>query len=86
MSDKIPQSAERVNDVRRATDIASESGSTGQGDSGRRTLSVEEAGRILGISRGSAYAYARNGSIPTIKLGKRLLVPRAALDRLLMGA
>jgi excisionase family DNA binding protein len=51
----------------------------------RRTLSVEEAGRILGISRGSAYALAKTGGIPTIRLGKRLLVPKAALDKLLGG-
>jgi excisionase family DNA binding protein len=55
-------------------------------DSERRAISVEEAGRILGISRGAAYAYANNGSIPTIRLGKRLLVPKAALDKLLMIA
>jgi excisionase family DNA binding protein len=49
----------------------------------RRTISVEEAGRILGVSRGAAYAYARHGSIPTIRLGKRLLVPKAALEKML---
>ena len=49
----------------------------------RLTVSVEQAGRILGISRGSAFHYAREGVIPTIRLGKRLLVPKAALDRLL---
>ncbi len=55
-------------------------------DPERRTLSVEETGRILGISRGAAYAHAKDGSIPTIRLGKRLLVPKAALDKLLMSA
>jgi excisionase family DNA binding protein len=49
----------------------------------RRTISVEEAGRILGVSRGAAYAYARDGSIPTIRLGKRLLVPKAAIEKML---
>jgi excisionase family DNA binding protein len=49
----------------------------------RLTLSVEQVGRILGISRGAAYAYAKDGSIPTIRLGKRLLVSKAALDKLL---
>jgi len=49
----------------------------------RRTVSVEEPGRILGISRGAAYARAKDGSIPTIRLGKRLLVPKAAFDKLL---
>jgi excisionase family DNA binding protein len=55
-------------------------------DSLCRTVSVEEAGRILGISRGAAYTHARDGSLPTIRLGKRLLVPKAALDKLLMSA
>jgi excisionase family DNA binding protein len=53
------------------------------GDSHCLTVSVETAARILGISRGAAYAHARDGSLPTIKLGKRLLVPKAALDKLL---
>jgi len=49
----------------------------------RQTVSVEEAGRLLGISRGTAYEAAKSGSIPVIRIGKRLLVPRAALERLL---
>jgi len=55
-------------------------------DSERRTVTVEEAGRILGISRGAAYTHAKDGTLPTIRLGKRLLVPKAALDKLLMSA
>jgi excisionase family DNA binding protein len=51
----------------------------------RRTLTVEEAGRALGISRGAAYGYARAGLIPCIRLGGRLLIPRAAFERLLEG-
>jgi excisionase family DNA binding protein len=53
-------------------------------DTERLTFTVEEVGRILGISRGAAYAHANDGTIPTIRLGRRLLVPRAALDKLLM--
>jgi excisionase family DNA binding protein len=49
----------------------------------RLTLSVEEAGRILGISRGAAYARAVDGSLPTVRLGKRLLVPKGALQKML---
>lgn len=49
----------------------------------RETLSVEEAGRLLGISRSSAFQAAANGQLPVIKIGKRLLVPRAALERIL---
>jgi excisionase family DNA binding protein len=57
-----------------------------ENESERRTFSVEEAGRMLGISRGAAYAHAKAGAIPTIKLGKRVLVPKAAFEKLLQGA
>jgi excisionase family DNA binding protein len=55
-------------------------------DSERRTVTVEEAGRILGISRGSAYGLAKAGELPTIRLGKRILVPKSAIERLLASA
>ncbi|RUU12615.1 DNA-binding protein [Mesorhizobium sp. M7A.T.Ca.TU.009.01.3.2] len=51
----------------------------------RRTVTVEEAGQLLGIGRNQAYEGVRRGEIPSIKIGKRLLVPRAALDRMLSG-
>ena len=46
-------------------------------------ISVEEAGRKLGIGRAAAYAHAKAGHIPIIRLGIRMLVPKAALKRLL---
>lgn len=49
----------------------------------RRTYTVEEAGALLGVSRTLAYAAARDGSLPTIRIGRRLLVPRARLHELL---
>jgi len=49
----------------------------------RMTVTVEEAATILGVGRNKAYEAARNGEIPTIRIGKRVLVPRAALKRLL---
>jgi excisionase family DNA binding protein len=52
----------------------------------RLTLSVPEAARLLGVSRMSAYSAVREGTIPSIRIGRRVLVPRAALDRLLDGA
>ena len=52
----------------------------------RLTYTVEEAGRLLGLSRNSTYEAARTGELPTIRLGRRLLVPRAALERLLESA
>lgn len=55
-----------------------------------QTLTVEEAARILGIGRTTAYALARewrstNGrsGLPVLELGRSLRVPRAALARLL---
>ena len=47
------------------------------------TLTVEEAAAVLNISRGLAYQAARDGRIPTIRIGRRLLVSRRALERLL---
>ncbi len=47
------------------------------------TISVERAGEILGVSRRSAYRAVARGQIPTIRLGRRLQVPTAALLRLL---
>jgi excisionase family DNA binding protein len=40
------------------------------------TLTVEQAAELLGVSRGLAYEAARRGQLPTIRLGRRLLVPR----------
>lgn len=42
-------------------------------------LTVEQTARVLGISRGLAFAAVRNGDIPSIRIGRRILVPR---DRL----
>jgi hypothetical protein len=52
----------------------------------RATLSVyPETAAILGLSKASAYDAAKRGDIPTIRIGRRLLVPTAALRRLLLG-
>lgn len=51
--------------------------------SDRKTMMVEEAGRQLGVCRNAAYEAARRGEIPTIKIGRRLLVPIAAFNALL---
>jgi excisionase family DNA binding protein len=52
----------------------------------RMTLTIPEAAKALGIGRNAGYEAARCGDIPTIRIGKRLLVPRAALERMLQGA
>jgi excisionase family DNA binding protein len=49
------------------------------------TLTVEEAAQILRISRTSAYKAVRAGEIPSVRVGRRDIVPRIALERLLAG-
>jgi excisionase family DNA binding protein len=51
----------------------------------RKTLTVSEAAEALGVSRQQAYDAAKTGEIPTIKVGKRILVPVAAFNKLLEG-
>ena len=49
----------------------------------RSTIKVEEAAPILGISRSSAYDAAHSGQIPTLRIGRRLLVPTHTLRQML---
>ena len=49
----------------------------------RMTLTVTEAAELLGIGRSAAYEATRRGQIPTLRIGRRILIPWAALERLL---
>jgi len=49
----------------------------------RVTLSVEQTAALLGISRNGTYDAINRGEIPSIRIGRKLLVPRQALERLL---
>ncbi len=49
----------------------------------RATLTVEETAKFLGIGRQLAYDRVKTGEIPAIKIGRRLLVSRAALEKML---
>ena len=51
----------------------------------RATVTVPEAGIILGLSRNGAYDAAKRGEIPTVRIGRKLLVPRQRLERFLNG-
>lgn len=47
-----------------------------------KTITVPDAGReYFGLSRNAAYAAAKRGDIPTIKIGKLLRVPIRALEQ-----
>jgi excisionase family DNA binding protein len=48
----------------------------------RLVYTITEAARVLGLSRNGAYAAAKRGDIPTIRLGRRLLVPMGPLHKL----
>lgn len=52
---------------------------------GRVTITVVEAAEMLGISRTSAYLCARRREIPTVRLGRRVLVPVARFMAMLDG-
>jgi len=46
-------------------------------------VTVEEAGRLLGISRGLAYGLVAHHELPHVRLGRRIVIPRTALEALL---
>lgn len=49
------------------------------------TLTVDEAAQVLGLSRNSCYQAVETRAIPSLRIGKRILIPRFALERLLAG-
>jgi excisionase family DNA binding protein len=49
----------------------------------RMTLTVKETAERLGIGRNQAYEAIQRGEIPCIRIGRRLLIPEAALDRMI---
>ena len=49
----------------------------------RLCVTVPEAAEMLGISRNFAYQLVREGKLPSIRFGKRILIPKAALEKML---
>ena len=47
------------------------------------TMTITQAAELLGISRSAGYRAVTRGEIPTIRIGRRLLVPTAKLHALL---
>lgn len=52
---------------------------------GRLAVSVEEAGRLLDLSRSSTWKAVKDGTLRTVRVGHRVLVPVAAIEALLAG-
>ena len=51
-----------------------------------KVISITEAGAQLGLNRTASYLAAKRGDIPTIRIGRRVLVPRHAIDEMLERA
>jgi excisionase family DNA binding protein len=56
------------------------------GDDERLVYTVTQAAELLGISRAFAYELVARGDLPVIRLGRRRLVPKAALAELVAHA
>ena len=52
----------------------------------RLTVTVAEAAKLLGIGRALAYQAAETGDLPTVRVGRRILVPLARLKAMLESA
>lgn len=47
------------------------------------TCGIEDAARVLGVGRSTAYAAVHDGSLPALQLGGRLVMPTARLLEML---
>ena len=47
------------------------------------TYDVKEAAAVLGVSLGTVYQAIKQKQLPAIRLGRKIVLPRAALHRLL---
>jgi excisionase family DNA binding protein len=47
-------------------------------------LSITETATVLGLSRPSVYRLLRSEGFPTVRVGRRVLVSRAGLERWLV--
>jgi excisionase family DNA binding protein len=45
--------------------------------------SVTELAKLLGIGRSKAYELVRSGTVPALRLGRRIVIPKLALSRFL---
>jgi len=52
----------------------------------RLCISVPEAAKMLGLSRNFTYELVKRGELPSIKFGKRKLIPKLALGKRLEEA
>ncbi|MCT4584939.1 MAG: helix-turn-helix domain-containing protein [Peptostreptococcaceae bacterium] len=51
----------------------------------KATYSIAEVAKVLGIGKSLAYEMAHAGKIPVIKFGKRMVVPKSKLEKMLIA-
>ncbi|MGE3444025.1 MAG: helix-turn-helix domain-containing protein [Acidimicrobiia bacterium] len=49
----------------------------------RRTITVDEAAVLLGISRGTAYRSVQRGEIPSYRFGRRIVIARSTIENII---
>jgi excisionase family DNA binding protein len=49
-------------------------------------LTMDEVCVVLQLSRNTVYELARSGDVPTIRFGRQLRTPRAALEQMMDGS
>ena len=54
-------------------------------EDGRLVLDAADVSRLLGLSRGATYNAITTGQIPSVKVGRRILIPRNMLQGFLNG-
>ncbi len=52
----------------------------------KQTYRVDEVALMLDIGRSTAYDAVRRGEIPSVRIGRRIVIPRQALENLLAVA
>lgn len=51
----------------------------------RLVYTVEEAGRMLGLTKNGSYVAAKRGDFPTLRIGRLIKVPKKALHDFING-
>lgn len=62
---------------------SAEIAATNQHSTAPLTYDVKEAAAVLGVSLGTVYEAIKRQQLPSIRLGRKIVLPRAALHRLL---
>jgi excisionase family DNA binding protein len=55
-------------------------------DTTKRTMTVVEAADALGIGKSTLYRQIELGSFPHLRIGGRIVIPVAVIERMLDGA